>query len=395
MTSQERHEARFQRRKAKRLERKQARCDSLGPTNKIFSYRKMFFYGKKCCNGVRWKQSVQNFEGHLFSGTATRRRTVLEQTWKPKSCSHFTLRERGKIRPIDAPHITDRQIHKTLCNEVLIPLYSPSMIYDNGASQRGKGLHWQFKRIKQQLGWHYRRYGREGAVLLLDLKGFFPNASHALLYQRHRELILNPELQNLADTVIQYSPCPTPGRGLPLGVEPSQQEMVALPSKIDQWIKCQAHVHCAGHYMDDYYIIVPPDRDAKEIMALIVAKAESLKLTVSKSKSRIVPLTKPFRYCKAKFTLTETGHVVMNGNRDGVKRARRKIKAFRTKIQNGEMSYDDLWTSVNGMLAYFESYDDHKRVLRLRRLFYSIFGFSPERIENFRERGKKDEIRCA
>lgn len=194
MTSQERHEARFQRRKAKRLERKQARCDSLGPMNKVFSYRKMFFYGKKCCNGVRWKQSVQNFEGHLFSGTATRRRTVLEQTWKPKACSHFTLRERGKIRPIDAPHITDRQIHKTLCNEVLIPLYSPSMIYDNGASQRGKGLHWQFKRIKQQLGWHYRRYGREGAVLLLDLKGFFPNASHALLYQRHRELILNPEL---------------------------------------------------------------------------------------------------------------------------------------------------------------------------------------------------------
>lgn len=144
-----------------------------------------------------------------------------------------------------------------------------------------------------------------------------------------------------------------------------------------------------------YYVIVPPDRDAKEIMALIVAKAESLKLTVSKSKSRIVPLTKPFRYCKAKFILTETGRVVMNGNRDGVKRARRKIKAFRTKIQNGEMSYDDLWTSVNGMLAYFESYDDHNRVLRLRRLFYSVFGFSPERIENFRERGKKDEICCA
>ena len=44
---------------------------------------------------------------------------------------------------------------------------------------------------------------------------------------------------------------------------------------------------------------------------------------------------------------------------------------------------------------YFESYDDHNRVLRLRRLFYSVFGFSPERIENFRERGKKDEICCA
>jgi hypothetical protein len=94
--------------------------------------------------------------------------------------------------------------------------------------------------------------------------------------------------------------------------------------------------------------------------------------------------------------LTETGRVITGGNRDGVKRARRKIKAFHGKIQNGEMNYEDLWTSVNGILAYFGSYNDHKRVLRLRRLFYAIFGFSPERIENFRNRGIKDnEICCA
>lgn len=162
MTSQERREARYQRRKAKRQQKKQARVDALGPINRVFSYRKMFRYGRKCCNGVRWKQSVQNFELHLFSGTAKRRRQVLDGTWKPMKCVHFTLRERGKVRPIDAPHVTDRQIHKTECNEVLVPLYGPCMIYDNGASQRGKGLHWHFKRLKQQLAWHYRRYGREG-----------------------------------------------------------------------------------------------------------------------------------------------------------------------------------------------------------------------------------------
>ena len=78
MTSQERREGRYQRRKAKRQERKQARCDALGPINKVFSYRKMFRYGRKCCNGVRWKQSVQNFELHLFSGTAKRRRQILD-----------------------------------------------------------------------------------------------------------------------------------------------------------------------------------------------------------------------------------------------------------------------------------------------------------------------------
>ena len=165
MNSQERREARYQRRKARRQKKREERCAALGPLSEVFSYRKMFFYGRKCCNGVRWKQSAQNFELHLFSGTARRRREVLEGRWKPKKCVHFTLCERGKVRPIDAPHITDRQIHKTLCNEVLVPLYTPSMIHDNGASQIGKGLHWHFKRLKQHLAWHYRRYGREGAVL--------------------------------------------------------------------------------------------------------------------------------------------------------------------------------------------------------------------------------------
>ena len=53
MTSEERREARYQRRKAKRQERREARCAALGDISQVYSYRKMFFYGKRCCNGVR------------------------------------------------------------------------------------------------------------------------------------------------------------------------------------------------------------------------------------------------------------------------------------------------------------------------------------------------------
>lgn len=176
MTSQERHEARYQRRRAARRARQEARCAALGSLEEVFSYHTMFKYGRKCCNGVRWKQSTQNFERHLFSHTAKQRRRILAKRWRPKKYVHFTVCERGKIRGIDAPHITDRQIHKVISKEVLEPLYDPSMIYDNGASRIGKGLHWQIKRIKQQLARHYRKYGRAGGVLLLDLKKFFPYA---------------------------------------------------------------------------------------------------------------------------------------------------------------------------------------------------------------------------
>ena len=355
-----RRKGRYERRKTRREENRLRRAAAVGGLHDVFGYDDMYKAGKKCCNGVRWKNSTQRFEMHLFSGTARRRRLLLERKWIPGAYVHFTISERGKTRPIDAPRIQDRQVHKVYTKKVLLPLYRPEMIYNNGASLEDGG---------------------QAAAFVAGE-----------IFKRHEKLLLNPDIRKIGDDVVNTV---SGGVGLPLGVEPSQAEMIAFPSALDNFIKCQLSIKCAGHYMDDYYVIVPPDRDAKEIMALIVAKAESLRLTVSKSKSRIVPLTKPFRYCKAKFILTETGRVVMNGNRDGVKRARRKIKAFRTKIQNGEMSYDDLWTSVNGMLAYFESYDDHNRVLRLRRLFYSVFGFSPERIENFRERGKKDEICCA
>lgn len=387
-----RRKGRYQRRVAKRNESKIRRCIDIGELSDVFSFHDMYRAGKQCCNGVRWKNSVQRFEMHLFSNTAKQRRLILQHRWIPAPYVHFVLSERGKTRPIDAPRIQDRQVHKVYAQKVLLPLYLPSMIYNNGASLPGKGFEFSKRELKEDLRWHFRHYERAGWVILIDFKQFFPSVSHEELFKRHEKLILNPDLKKVGDDVIQTV---RGDHGLPLGVEPSQAEMVAFPSALDNYIKCQLSIKGAGHYMDDYYIIVPPDRDPKEIMRLVVAKAESMRLTVSKAKSKIVPLTKSFRYCKAKYTLTETGKVVVNGNRDGVKRARRKIKAFHSKIESGEMSYEDLWTSVNGMLAYFGSYNDHRRVLRLRRLFYSIFGFSPERIENFRTRGALHELHCS
>lgn len=313
----------------------------------------------------------------------------MEGRWVPGAYVHFMLSERGKTRPIDAPRIQDRQIHKVFTKRVLLPLYTPSMIYNNGASLPGKGFEFSKRELKEDLRWHFRRYGREGNIILIDFKQFFPTVSHDELFKRHEQLLLNPDIKKIGDDVINTVPGPL---GLPLGVEPSQAEMIAFPSALDNFIKCQLGMKCAGHYMDDYYVIVPPDQNPKEIMALIVAKATSLKLTVSIAKSKIIPLTKPFKYCKAKFTLTETGRVIMCGNRGGIKRARRKVKAFYGKIQNGEMTYEDLWTSINGILAYFGGYNDHRRVLKLRRLFYAVFGFSPEHIENFRMRGDTHEV---
>lgn len=371
MSSTERREARYQRRQARRQANRQARSDDLGGVNGAFTYHDMFFHGRKCCNGVRWKQSTQNFERHLFSGTAKRRRQILNGTWKPGKTARFTLRERGKVRPIDAPHIADRQVHKTLTRNVLTPLYRPGMIYDNGASQKGKGLHFHYQRLAEQLRYEYRRNGRRGAVFLMDFHHFFPDAPHDLLYERHRRLILDTALREIADTVVAAVPG---GRGMPLGVEPSQQEMVALPSALDNYAKSQLSIHGAGHYMDDYYFILESRERAEQVRDDVIRRAETMGLAVNRRKCHVIDLDKPFRFCKAKFYLTETGAVRVHGCRDGMKRARRKMKLFRTRVDAGEMTVKQVAEWLQGPIAYYQQFNDHGRVLRLRRLAYAIFG---------------------
>ena len=148
----------------------------------------------------------------------------------PKKCTHFILHERGKVRPIDAPHITDRQLQKAVSKEVLVPLYTPGLIYDNYASREGMGLHFAFHRLREMLHWHFRRYGRAGGIISIDLKKFFPNARRELLYQRHRELILDPVLQAIADTVIGHCAQhgPRPGDAAGRGAQPAGDDVHAV-----------------------------------------------------------------------------------------------------------------------------------------------------------------------
>jgi len=130
------------------------------------------------------------------------------------------------------------------------------MIYNNGASLPGKGFDFSRKILMKELREHFRKYGNNGKIILLDFKKFFPSVSHQELFKRHKDIIFDKQIRIFADNIVKST-----GKkyGLPLGVEPSQAEMIAFPSALDNYIKCQLSLKGAGHYMDDYYIIVPPN----------------------------------------------------------------------------------------------------------------------------------------
>lgn len=217
MTSAERREGRYQRRKARRQECRQRRMAALGTLEDIARFDRMYQCGKDCCRGVRWKTSIQAFEAELFLRTAQSCRLVESGAWQPqRKPVHFTVMERGKVRPIDAPHVDDRQVQKVHSRFVLTPCYGPAMIYDNGASQQGKGLEFAYRRLKRALMRHYRRYGREGSVILCDLKEFFPSAPRRTLLDRHLRYMPEGPIRALADEMVLTAPETEPGRGMPL-----------------------------------------------------------------------------------------------------------------------------------------------------------------------------------
>lgn len=133
--------------------------------------------------------------------------------------------------------------------------------------------------------------------------------------------------------------------------------------------------------MDDYHIIVPPHIDPNGLMLKFSSKAKEYGITVSENKTQIVPIGKSFKFCKAKRVFYDT-NIVRSGCRESVKRCRKKINKF----SHSDMKYEDIYASVTSSLSYLEMTRNHNRVLKLRRLFYAKFGFSCEKIEEFRRR---------
>jgi len=133
MTSEERHEARFQRRKARRAEQKARRvglCDSF---DWVFSYGHLYHSYKMCRRGVAWKSSVQKYITQAPLNVLSTFNRLHTGKFKTSGFYEFDLMERGKLRHIKSVAISERVVQRCLCDYALVPMIGRTFIYDNGA----------------------------------------------------------------------------------------------------------------------------------------------------------------------------------------------------------------------------------------------------------------------
>ena len=125
MTSRER----YLRRKKKREDRIQEVSNYCTDINRIFSFSKVMTYADKCCKGIGYKKSTQDFKIHMFTHIACTCRSIKDNIYKVGNTYHFQINERGKILPrratgACAKHQRDITLEVKRCRQIAMLPYT-------------------------------------------------------------------------------------------------------------------------------------------------------------------------------------------------------------------------------------------------------------------------------
>ena len=331
----------------------------------VFSFENLLDAASECCNGVRWKSSTQIFESTILMRVASLYRQLHSGTWESMGFNRFVIRERGKVRNIQAVHISERVVQKCLVRNCLRPLVVPKLIADSYATLPGKGTEAAIAKHREHLRWWYARHGRNGSVAVMDYHNYFASIDHTQLKGMYAELPMDSRLLDLTCSLID---CFDGSKGIGLGSEVSQISAVLYVNPIDHLVKDKLGIHCYGRYMDDCYMIGEKYQIRDAMDAVEEASAE-LGLALNPKATQIRPLTQGWHYLKKRVSITESGRIVMRLERKNVKRERKRIASNRAAVEAGTMPQESALQSFRSWEAYASKYDAHRTIETVKRLY--------------------------
>jgi len=314
---------------------------------------------------VNFKGSIQTYALNAFKQILKFTKDFKNGTFEFSKGTEFDIHERGKKRHIVATTVADRVPIHSFCQNVLIPSIRPHLIYDNGASLRGKGTDFSRKRLRVHLWKYYCRYKtNRGYILQGDFSKFFDNIDHQKLIEMLSPILDEGSIKFLCHTLkifekslpcedyIRYQHQPFSSlnyyqnritgpfvlkRGVDIGNEISQACGIFFPTRLDNFIKIVKSCKFYGRYMDDFYIIHPDKNFLKDLLNDIVKLSSELGLYLNLKKTHIAPLNKPFTFLKVRYILSPTGKITMSLHKSNFARERIKIKKL-----NRILSREDL-----------------------------------------------------
>ncbi len=329
--------------------------------------------------GSDWKPHVQQFEmNHLFE-LAKMQSELKNSIYEFLPNTEFVLSERGKTRVIHGEQIQDRVVKHALCDEILTPEIEKYLIYDNGASIKGKGVDFTRRRLEAHLHRYYmQNKNNDGYILLIDFSKYYDNIQHEILMDQFKKYIKDDLAIKLLEMTfdkakidvsymndVEYSNCldvlfnsldyqnidkslltgdKFMQKHLNIGDQVAQIAGIMYPMKIDNYIKIVKGIKFYARYMDDSYIIHNDKAYLKLILKDIIEIAGSIGITVNTKKTRICKLSTYWSFLQTQYALTETGRIIKKIRPEKLTKMRRKMKKLANKMDSKEFkNWYDSW----------------------------------------------------
>lgn len=375
MNSQERREARYQRRKAKRDLKRNMMLDRLDDFDSVFSFENIYNSFSDCRKGINWKGSVKAYNIRRLKYSWNTYSALQKLSYKFRGFVEFDIYERGKKREIKSIHISDRVVQKCLCNS-LVPVLSNGFVYDNAASLKGKGTSMAMRRFRCMLDRHYRKYGNEGYALVIDASAYFDNILHDNVkktlfkhYTDRRILGLSVMFLRKENDIDGREP----GKGLSLGCQPNQIYAVGYQNEIDHYAERSTDAEASIRYMDDAVVLGKTKEQLRRWLDKATEIYSKLGISLNKKKTQIVKISKGVKFLKTMHYLTDTGKIIRKPWKRSITKMRRKLKKMKSMLERGEISFQEIRTSYNSWVGHIKQFNAYRTLRNMNRLFDKLF----------------------
>ena len=199
--------------------------------------------------------------------------------------------------------------------------------------------------------------------------------------------------------------------GCGLGSQVSQIIGTVYASKADHYAKEVLRIHEYVKYMDDTWLLFKTKGDAHRAIKALFEIYERMGITVNKKKTRIVALRRGFTFLKTKFTLSDTGKVIMRPCRKSITLERRKLKKLKKKLDEGTITFEEVRQQYQSWKGYMKHKQSWRTVQNMNQLFNELFIDSwkgkeekkhedqiqgqQQRIRRIRQENRTEYVACA
>ena len=314
--------------------------------NVFYDANEIYDAGTKAIKSSPFKYGTQLYEMNHLLETAKIQKCMKERSFQFDKSRKHVIKERGKKRFITSDTMRVKSVNHLVCDNVLMPATDKYLIYDNGASRKGKGVSIHRQRFEYHLHQYYNRHkSNEGYILLIDFSGYYANIPH----DKCKETLMAFLQKHLTDED---------------ELATAEWLLAELFKTFEVDVSRFSDEEIESFYRGKVDPLLNEGIDPKTLPGFKMLKKG---VDIGSQPSQNIGIVYPYRI---------DNYVKINPK--AVTRERRKLKAYKRKYDKKEMAYEDIENAFKGWMGSNYKRMSRKQITNLFVLYYELFERRPQ-----------------